>query len=157
MKRLSLKTIFTVSMMCAALTALNAVPASAQAHDGEDRGKGGYERQCGLRHSWMEKLADGQKSQIKRLHLELRKEMSVLRAELGVKKAELKALTLRDAPDTQAIDRKTDEIMGIRKEIMRKRINHVIDVRKVLTPEQRVSFDSAIMSGHDGWRRGHRG
>lgn len=156
MKRFSLKTILTVSMMCAALTALNAVPASAGAHDGGGQG-GGYGRQCGLRHSWMEKLTDGQKAEIKRLRLELRKEMSVLRAELGVKKAELKTLTLRDAPDTQAIDRKTDEIMGIRKEIMRKRINNVIGVRKVLTPGQRVSFDSAIMNGHGGWRHGHRG
>ncbi len=157
MKRFSLKTILTVSMMCAALTALSDVPASAETHDGEGRGKGGYERQCGLRHSWKETLTEAQLSQIERLHLAMKKEMSVLRAELGVKKAEMKALTLRDTPDTQAIDRKTDEIMGIRKEIMRKRISHVIEVRKVLTPEQRVSFDSAVMSGPHGWRRGHRG
>lgn len=153
MKRSRLKTIIAVTIVCAALASAGAVRAEGGMHDGPDRGKGGHE--CRLKQSWKETLTDAQKSQLERLHLDMKKETSVLRAELGVKKAELKALTLRDNPDTQAIGRKTDEIMGIKKELMQKRVNHIIEVRKVLTPEQRVSFDSAVMSGPGGWRHGH--
>jgi len=155
MKRAGLKTILAVTIVCASLATAGAVRAESGMQGGPERGKGGHE--CRLKHSWKESLTEAQKSQLERLHLDMKKETGVLRAELGVKKAELKALTLRDNPDTQAIGRKTDEIMGIRKELMQKRINHLIEVRKVLTPEQRVSFDSAVMSGPGGWRHGHRG
>jgi zinc resistance-associated protein len=151
MKRSGLKTIIAVSTMCIALASAGAIRAEGM-HDGPERGKG--EHECRLKSSWKETLTDSQKTQLEKLHLAMKKDTSVLRAELGVKKAELKALALKDNPDTQAISRKTDEIMGIKKELMQKRIGHLIEVRKVLTPEQRVSFDSAVMSGREG--HGHR-
>ncbi len=151
MKRL--KNILALSMMCAALASSIAVPAYAEMH-GSDTDR--YEKPCKLEHSWKKTLTDTQRSQLERLHLALKKDMSVLRAELAVNKAELKELALRDNPDTRAIERKMDEISGIRKEMMKKRISHLIEVRKIFTPEQRVSFDSMIMSGPGEWEHGHR-
>ncbi len=150
MKRPRLKTIIAVSTMFMALASAGAVRAEGGMQGGPDR----EEHECRLKHSWKETLTDSQKTQLERLHLAMEKDVSVLKAELGVKKAELKALALKDNPDTQAISRKTDEIIGIKKELMQKRIGHLIEVRKVLTPEQRVSFDSAVMSGREG--HGHR-
>jgi len=152
MKRSRLKTVIAVSAMCVALASAGAVRAEGM-QGGPERGKGGHE--CRLKSSWRETLTDSQKSQLEKLHLAMKKETSVLRAELGVKKTELKALAIKDNPDTQAIGRKTDEIMGIKKELMQKRISHLIEVRKVLTPEQRVSFDSALLSGPGEWKHGH--
>ncbi len=154
MKRISLKSILTVSALCMALTTvIGAIPASAEM---PEYGKAEHHRQCEFGHSWKKTLTDDQKAQIERMHLTLKKDTSVLKAQLGVKKAELKGLLLKDTPDVKAIDQKMNEVTGLKKEIMQKRINHIIELRKILTPDQRVSFDSAIMNANRH-RWGHRG
>lgn len=149
MKRPGLKSVLFASALCMSLS--GAVPAMAEMHEhGEAR-----ERQsCKMERSWKDSLTDDQKAQAERMHLALKKDMSMIRARSGVKKAELKKLLMQDNPDTKAIEQKISDITVLKKEMMQKRINHILAMRKALTPEQRVSFDAAMMSGPEGrWGR----
>ncbi len=152
MKRHGLKALLAVAAICIPLASAGAVRAEGGMRGGPGMEKGRHE--CGHGRSWKDTLTDAQRSELGRMRLDMKKKMSVLRAELGVKKAELKALILRDDPDMRAVGRKADEVLSVRKEMMKNRISGVIDVRKVLTPAQRVSFDSMVMSGPEGWWHG---
>jgi len=90
------------------------------------------------------------------MHLALARELSVKKAELKVRKARLKVIVTGDSPDASAIDKLIDEVGEIKKDMMRARYSHKVELRKVLTPEQRKGFDKHVLSkGHGG--HGHKG
>lgn len=110
----------------------------------------------GMGQHWKYTLTDEQKARADKMHLELKKSMAVLKERLGVAKAELALLVVSDKPDTAAINRKIDDILAIKKEMMRKKYSHKVEMRGILTPEQRVSFDMHVVSGSGGKDgRGH--
>ncbi len=104
---------------------------------------------------WRKTLTDNQKKQADRMHLEMKKLLSVLDARLKLKKVELNNLVIKDDPDTKAIHRKIDEILELKRKIMRTKYNHMVEMRGMLTPEQRVSFDMGLLS-RGGTSKGHR-
>jgi len=94
---------------------------------------------------WKETLSDAQKKQMDKMHLELKKSITVLKAQLNLKKAELNSLVANDAPGNKSIDKKIDEILKLEGELMRKKYEHKVEMRTILTPEQRVSFDMQLI------------
>lgn len=90
---------------------------------------------------WLSMMTNEQKAKMDNMHLVLGKEMSLLDARLELKEAELKNLVTQDSPDKKAVQKKIDEIMELKKEMMTKRYDHVMELRGILTPEQRTSFD----------------
>ena len=99
---------------------------------------------------WRQTLSDKQKSKIDKMHLALKKDHSPLQAKSDLAKAELNQLVVSDKPNTQAINKKIDEVTALKGELMKKRYAHIAEMRTVLTPEQLISFDMGLLSGkHD--------
>lgn len=105
---------------------------------------------------WKATLTDSQKGKIDMLHLGLSREMSTLKAELMLRLAELNGLVTEETPDTGAVNKKIKEVAALKERMMKAKYSHIMDMRKVLTPAQRVSFDLGLVSGaaHGGGRKG---
>ncbi len=103
-------------------------------------------------HSWKDTLDKTQREKIEALHLELKREMVPLKAELAFRKAELRNLVTVKSPDMAAIKAKIKQVSSIREKILAKRYAHIVKMRKVLKPEQRRAFDLEIISGAEHWR-----
>lgn len=122
--------------------------------------KGNPSPKEGMHHSgshWRATLTDDQKRIIDEMHLALRKDQIVVKAEMRLREAELNNLIVEDNVDIGAINRKIGEVVELKRAIMQKQVEHMAEMRAVLTPEQRVSFDRGIFwRGHCGHKRGHR-
>jgi Spy/CpxP family protein refolding chaperone len=86
-------------------------------------------------------LTEEQQTQIEKSKLNLDKAILPLNAELDVKKAELDQLLLAEKPDKKAVYKKIDEIGSVKTQIKKMKVDHRLEVRALLTPEQRVAFD----------------
>jgi len=87
-------------------------------------------------------LTEDQQSQLDKLRLEHRKEVLNLRNQLREKNARMNTLETADKIDMAAINKVIDEISDLKKQMMKKKAEHRQEVRKVLTEEQRVEFDT---------------
>jgi Spy/CpxP family protein refolding chaperone len=130
---------------------------SSKSQQGETgHGKGLHDASC-----WMETLTDEQKAKAAKMRLEFKKVKSLLKAQITVKKVELATLVTQDSPDQNAINKKIDEILDLKREKMRKKYAFKVAMRSMLTPEQRVSFDMHLLkkalhgTGH-GYQKGHK-
>ena len=103
---------------------------------------------------WKETLTDEQKSQADNMHLALKKSLNVPMAKLKVKKAELNNLIVKDNADKKTIYQKIDEILELKREIMRNKYDHKVEMRGMLTAEQQVSFDMKLLETA-GRKKGH--
>jgi Spy/CpxP family protein refolding chaperone len=86
-------------------------------------------------------LTEEQQAQIEKSKLNLDKEILPLSADLNVKQAELDKLLLADKPDKKAVYKKIDEIEAVKTQIKKMKVGHKLEVRALLTPDQRVAFD----------------
>ena len=105
-------------------------------------------------------LTSEQIKKIKTMRLDMAKEKIRLRSELELKQLELKELLSADEPDMRRIEAKIDEMAPLRTELQKKRIEHRLAVRNVLTQEQRDKLE--LMRGartrhHKGQRGEHQG
>jgi Spy/CpxP family protein refolding chaperone len=106
---------------------------------------------CGL------DLTDEQRKKIDAMDLETEKALLPLRGQIEVRNAELKQLMLADKPDAAAVEKKIDEIGGLKMQIEKKRVLQQLAVRGLLTPEQRVDFDRKMLSRRHGMGCGPMG
>ncbi len=70
------------------------------------------------------------------LRYQNQKDMMKLREEVALKRLDLRREMQKDSPDRATVDRLADEMGAIRARMGRARVDHLLDVRKVLTPEQ---------------------
>ena len=96
--------------------------------------------------NWRHTLTDKQKTKADQMHVEVKKKMAPLEAQKSFKEAELKALVTQDDPDISAINQKIDEILEVRRKIMQKKYAHKVEMRGMLTPGQRLSFDLSLLT-----------
>lgn len=128
---------------------------------GEGKQKHSMEKQQkskGARHftpHWAKTLTDAQKLKVDKMHLELDRTMYQLRAEKKLRQAELNSLAAQDDPDEQAIKRKIDEVLELKRQIMQARYDHLVAMRAVLTKEQRISYDMAVLGRAGVAGKGH--
>jgi len=104
---------------------------------------------------WKETLTEEQKVAADKLHLTLKRSVNVRKAQLRVKKIELNNMVASDTPDIMAIYLKIDEILDMKGDIMKRKYDHMVEMRGILTPEQRVSFDMKLVE-MAGRKKGHR-
>lgn len=91
---------------------------------------------------WMGlELTEEQQKKIDALKTNLHKALLPLNADLKVKKAELEKLRIAENPSTTAIDKKIEEIGALRTQIHKALVHHRLQVREILTPEQRIKFN----------------
>ncbi len=94
---------------------------------------------------WSKTLSDEQKARIDLLHLKLEQDLVILKAQEALREKELNVLTASGSAKQKDIYGKIDELMEVKKEIMRHRHDHLVEMRELLTPEQRLSYDMAIL------------
>jgi Spy/CpxP family protein refolding chaperone len=85
-------------------------------------------------------LSSEQISKIQKLKLGFQKEMLPLRTQLQTKRLELQTLIAENA-EQKKLEAKIDEISKASAELMKKRIAHRQEIRKLLTDEQKAYFD----------------
>lgn len=101
-------------------------------------------------------LSDEQKQKMKDIRFKTEKEVLPLKNQLAEKKARLKTLTTVDKPDMNEINKTIDEMSALRSQIEKKRVASKMEVRSLLTDEQRLLFDmkgdmrGKHMKKHDG-------
>ena len=99
-------------------------------------------------------LTDKQKEQIKELKIKHKKAMLQFRNQMDVERANLRTLEIADNAEMNKINAQIDKITGVKNQMMKARAAHRQDVRKLLTEEQKVIFDS--QTGRKGKGKGHR-
>ncbi len=90
---------------------------------------------------WVKTLNSDQKTRVDIMHLELDRELVVLKAQDEFVQKQINTLVARDNAATNAVYAKIDELMGIKKQILRSRYTHILEMRAILTPAQRISYD----------------
>jgi Spy/CpxP family protein refolding chaperone len=141
------KRLFTVLTVLAAFTLM--VPLAGAQEKPKD--EGGC---CPMRHQL--NLTDDQEKQVEKSKFDLEKAVLPLETQIEVKHAELKALLVADNPNAGTVNAKLDEIGGLRTQIQKKRVAHEMEVRRLLTPEQRLQFDRRVLKGFDRMEMMHK-
>lgn len=89
-------------------------------------------------------LTDEQRKKLQDINFNTEKAAITERAAMQVQRLELKRLMRAENPDRAAIDKKIQEISQARTALMKTRANELLDVRAVLTKEQRDKIRETI-------------
>ncbi|MFP8489235.1 Spy/CpxP family protein refolding chaperone [Gracilimonas sp. Q87] len=87
-------------------------------------------------------LTDDQKAKVEEIHLNGQKGMIPLRNNMQKKNAKLRTLKMSDNYDEDAVNALIEEIGELRTAMMAMRTGHQQQIRKILTEEQRIKFDT---------------
>lgn len=98
-------------------------------------------------------LTDEQKEKIKELRLGLMKEALPIRNQIAENWAKLKTISTADPVDMKAIDKLIDENSILQASLKKEKAANHQEVRKLLTDEQRIVFDSRAGRGDRFGRR----
>ncbi|UCD37594.1 MAG: Spy/CpxP family protein refolding chaperone [Fidelibacterota bacterium] len=101
-------------------------------------------------------LTKEQKEKITGLRTDFQKEAIDMRADMQKLRLELQEQMRTEKPDRKAIEATVDKITAKQNTMMMARVNTHLDVRGVLTPEQREKFDARPMKRGFGKGYGHR-
>jgi hypothetical protein len=79
-----------------------------------------------------------------------------MKARMKAIKIELAALATAETPDTQAMQRRINELLEVKREILTQKYLYIAAKRSVLSPEQRPSFDLDVIhkSSHPKMHKG---
>ncbi len=99
---------------------------------------------------WRHTLSEEQKQKADAMHIALKTESGPLKAKKALKKSELRSLVIQENTNQKALNKKIDEILEIDRELMQLKYSHMVEMRGMLNPEQRLSFDLGVLNptGH---------
>ena len=126
--------------------------------DDQRRGRRAQMDQRGLRGQMREmipNLTEEQKGKMKALRLDMQKSKLPIENELREKKARMRTLSTADNPDMKAINKLIEEMGDLKVKLGKLKASHHQEVRKQLTEEQRVFFDSHSQQRMHKRMRGH--
>lgn len=92
-------------------------------------------------------LNEEQEAQAKTFFAEMQKQITPLKLDVKEKEIELEKLLIADQINEKAVFAKVDEISLIKAEIQKAHLKNKIQLRSILTDEQRILFDAK--KGHD--------
>ena len=102
-------------------------------------------------------LSDEQKEELKTLRVKLYKEMKPIRAEMGELGARQNTLMSQEEVDVKSVNKLIDEKTSLTNEMQKKKVNHQLAFRKILTDEQQMMLDQKrIRTGKRKAGRGHK-
>ncbi len=101
-------------------------------------------------------ISEEQAAKIRQQNLDFRKAEIRLRADLQVKRLELRSLLEAETPDRAAIDRAVQEAGAARMAVEKNAIDHHLAMRAALTPEQRQTLQQMRRSGRPAGPRVRR-
>ncbi|MBN4053164.1 hypothetical protein JYT92_00270 [bacterium AH-315-L15] len=94
---------------------------------------------------WHKPLRDDQKIKVDGMHIQLMKETVAIKADINGKKIEFAALATEDRADAKTIQIKIDEILEVKRQKRQMCFGHIVEMRKILSQEQRLSYDMLIV------------
>lgn len=100
-------------------------------------------------------LSDEQKEELKTLRVKHYKEIKPLRAEMGELQARQRTLMSQEEVDVQSVNKLIDEKTSLMNDMQKKKVNHQLAFREILTDEQQMMLDQKRM--HGGKRKAGRG
>ena len=124
----------------------------------QGRGRGGGMGRGWMRHVKGLDLSAQQRQKVGELRVAMITKTAPVKAQVEVKRAELRQLWQAKSPSKQAIVRKMNEIDALHRQLRDARVDFRLGVIAVLTPAQRAKLQSAIAAGprfHS--KRGKRG
>jgi Spy/CpxP family protein refolding chaperone len=95
--------------------------------------------------AWAQTLTQSQREQIEHMHHQLDDHQAPHKKKEAQALAELNAMTIREDADVADINAKVAELMAAKTQIMRLRYEHLIEMRRVLTDEQKVGYDKGVL------------
>jgi Spy/CpxP family protein refolding chaperone len=104
-------------------------------------------------------ISDEQAARIRKQELDFRKTEIRGRADLEVKRIDLKALLAADTPDRGAINAKLQEISAAQLSLQKSSVDYRLSMRDAITPEQREKLRQLMRNRwqRDGGRGGRQG
>jgi len=141
----------TLAFICTTFFTLPVYASGEKAPHGAAAGQKAMHQMSEKKHShhfvshWARTLSDEQKYDVDQLHLKLERDLVVLKAKEILKEKELNVLTASGTAKQADIYTSIDELMEIKKLIMRYRHDHIMEMRGLLTPEQRISYDMGTL------------
>ncbi len=116
-----------------------------------------YGRPDSIRHvAMVPNLTEDQLKKISDSRAALQKDMLNFRNDLAIKEAELQKYRTAEKPDMALINKTIDEIGKLRTDMEKKRVNHEMAVRGLLTDDQKTAFDLRTGYPEHGTRMDHR-
>ncbi len=107
-----------------------------------ERGDKEHECRSQREHMRIPDLTDQQFEQMKSMRTEHMKEMQSLRNQMMEKKARLRTLSTADKVNMAEINKVIDDIGKMQTQMMKMKEQHRQNIRKMLTEDQRIFFDS---------------
>ena len=95
--------------------------------------------------AWTKTLTQSQREQIEHMHHQLDDDQAPHKKREAQALAELNAMTSREDADIADVNTKIAELMAAKTQIMRQRYEHLIEMRRVLTDEQKVGYDEGVL------------
>ena len=90
--------------------------------------------------------AAAQKDAIDKMHHQLHDDQAAYKAGEAQALKELNEMTIREDVDIESVNAKIDELMAAKTQIMRLRYGHLIEMRAILTDEQKVGYDKGVLN-----------
>ena len=94
---------------------------------------------------WKTSLSPEQAQEMDRLRVEYMKHKMPLKAKSEAIKLGLAALATADEPNVDALNERIEDLLAVKREMMTLKYKHIAAKRRLLTPEQRVSFDMDVL------------
>lgn len=95
--------------------------------------------------SWKDSLSQAQKDKIEKMKVDYLKVKYPKKARMKTLKVDLAVLVASDAPKQKDIDAGIDELLALKKDLLKLKYAHKIAVRKELKPEQQAAFDKHML------------
>lgn len=102
---------------------------------------------------WMETLTVEQREKMKEIRLSARENVLPLENQIRERKARLNTLSTGDTIDANAANSTIEEISKLESDLQKIRWNSRMEIRKLLTDEQKVLFDTFHSQNHRGPQR----
>lgn len=153
-----IKVTMSLIMMVLVISAANAQQGQRSGGNGQGNGnrQGDYAQELNL--------TEDQQAQMQSMRLNVQKELLPLRNKLGENMAKMRTLRTAENADMKAINKLIDDNSDLRGNIAKLQAANHQEVRKMLTEEQRIMFDSREFSRgdngssrHQGYRQGKQG
>jgi hypothetical protein len=88
---------------------------------------------------------DSHKEDVAHMHHQLENDQAPYKAKEAQALKELNEMTIREDVRIEAIHAKIDELMAAQNMIMRLRYEHLVEMRKTLTDEQKIKYDQNVL------------
>ncbi|MCP4906019.1 MAG: hypothetical protein GY910_13665 [bacterium] len=95
--------------------------------------------------AWAKTFTQSQRDQLEHMHHQLDDDQAPHKKREAQALAELNAMTIREDAKIADIHAKIDELMAAKTQIMRQRYEHLIEMRRVLTDEQKTGYDKGVL------------